>query len=111
MILAVCGSAPQLVGDGLVRTDIDPALGGGAAMEVESLLVVGLLAADDELVVLDADDEVVHGEAGDGERDAQRILAGLLDIVGRVPVGSDLADAVKGPLEMIEAEQQRRVEN
>src|SRR6266851_7417134 len=104
MILAVCGSAPQLVGDGLVRTDIDPALGGGAhlldldsahpalergtdeidvkqpaiepgarhfdafgqherslelaggdpAMEVESFLVVGLLAADDELVVLDA---------------------------------------------------------
>src|SRR5882762_1150499 len=62
-----------------------------AAVQVDTLLVVGLLAAHHELVVLDPNREVVHCESGDGERDAQRILAGLFDIVGGVAVGRDLA--------------------
>src|SRR5438552_3055550 len=46
-----------------------------AAMQVDALLVVGLPAPHDELVVLDLDREVVHSEASDGTRDAQLGLA------------------------------------
>src|SRR5690348_13893805 len=41
---------------------------GDAAMEIDPVLVVDLLAADDQLVVFDLHCQVVHGEAGDGER-------------------------------------------
>src|SRR6185437_12520667 len=83
---------------------------GDAAMKVDAILVVGLLAAHDELIVLDLHAQIVHGEAGDGERDAQRVLAGLLDIVGRIAVARRLADAIEGTLELIESQKQRRVE-
>src|SRR5260221_5280026 len=83
---------------------------GDDAMEIDALLVVGLLTAHDELIVLDLDVEIVHREAGNGERDAQRILAGLLDIVGRIAVARRLADAIEGALELIETEKKRRAE-
>src|SRR5271170_6071470 len=79
-------------------------------MEIDPVLVLFLLAADDELVVLDLDREIVHGETGDRERDAQRILADLLDIIGGIAVGRGLGDAVERTLEMVEAQQQRRIE-
>ena len=72
--------------------------------------VVGLLAADHQLIVLDRDRQIGHREAGDGQRDAQRVVADLLDIVGRIAVGGALVDAIERPLEMLEPEQQRRVE-
>ena len=83
---------------------------GDAAMQINPLGIVGLLAADDELIILDGDAEIAHRKSGDGEGDAQRIFAELLDVVGRIPVARDLADAVERPLEMVETEQQRRVE-
>src|SRR5262245_50877470 len=43
---------------------------GDAAMQVYPLGVVGLLAADDELVVFDGYAEIAHHKAGDGERNA-----------------------------------------
>ena len=46
----------------------------------------GLLAADDELIFLDRDGQLVGREARDGQRDRQKLLAGLLDIVGRITV-------------------------
>src|SRR6266704_2813408 len=76
-----------------------------AAMEIDAILVVDLLAAHDELVVLDLHGEVAHREAGNRQGDAELVLARLLDIVGRVAVSRNLADAVERPLEMIEAEQ------
>src|SRR5258707_136168 len=81
-----------------------------AAMEIDALAVIGLLAADDELVVLDRDRQIGHREAGDRERDAQLVFAELLDVVGWIPVTGDLVDPVERPLEMLEAQQQRRVE-
>ena len=46
-----------------------------AAMQIDALRVVGLLAADHQLVVLDRDRQIGHREAGHGEGDAQRVLA------------------------------------
>src|SRR5258707_13064539 len=83
---------------------------GDAAVEIDAVLVVGLLAAHDELVVLDLDVEIGHREAGDGERDAQGILAGLLDIAGWIAVARRLADAIERSLELIETKKKRRVE-
>src|SRR6185369_6412637 len=65
---------------------------GDAAMQVDALAIVVLLAAHHQLVVLDLDREVSHGETGHRQRDAQRVLAGLLDIVGRIAVRRRLAD-------------------
>ena len=62
--------------------------GGDAAMEEDrGPRFVLLPAADHQLVVLLRDLQVVHGEAGDGQGDAQPGLAGLLDVVGRIAVG------------------------
>src|SRR6202023_955915 len=58
----------------------------------------------------DLDGEVGHRKAGDREGDAQIVLAGLLDVVGRIAIGCCFADAVERTLEMIEAQQQWRVE-
>src|SRR5262249_48693061 len=77
-----------------------------AAVQIHALRIVGLLAADDELVVFDRDAEVTHGEAGDRQRDAQRVLAELLDIIGRVSVARNLADPIERPLEMVEPQEQ-----
>jgi len=83
---------------------------GDPAVQIDALSIVGLLAADHQLVVLDRDRQIRHREAGDRERDAQLIFAELLDIVGRIAVAGDLVDPVEGPLEMLEAQKQRRVE-
>src|SRR5690242_454973 len=79
-------------------------------MQIDALCVVSLLAANHQLIILDRDCQVGHRKASDGECDAQRVLASLLDIVWRIAVGGSLVDAIERPLEMLEAEQQRRVE-
>ena len=71
---------------------------GDAAVEILAALVVLLPSADQQLTFLDADVELIAGEAGDGKRDAQplRVLSIArqpFDVVGRVAVGA-LGDAV-----------------
>src|SRR5204862_305813 len=67
---------------------------GDAAVQINPLRIVRLLAADDELVVFDRDAEVAHGETRHRKGDAQRVLAELFDIIGRIAVARDLADAI-----------------
>jgi hypothetical protein len=50
------------------------------------------LAADGKGVFLDLDGQVAIGEAGNRDRDAIGILAGALDVVGRVARGRIDAD-------------------
>src|SRR6266436_2693319 len=83
---------------------------GDAAVQINPLRIVGLLAADDELVVFDRDPEVAHREAGYREGDAQRVLAELLDIVGRISVARNLADPIQRTFKMVEPQQQGRIE-
>src|SRR5215471_4796672 len=80
-------------------------------MQINALRIINLLAAHDELVVLDRDAEITHREAGYREGDPQGILAKLLDIVGRIPIARDLADPVERPLKMVEPQEQGRVEH
>jgi hypothetical protein len=75
---------------------------GDAAVQINPLRIVGLLAADDELVVFDRDAEVAHREACYRKRDAQNVLAELLDVVGRISVARNLADPIEGTFEMVE---------
>ena len=65
---------------------------GNAAVQIDALGVVGLLAADHQLVVLDRDRQVAHRKAGDREGNAQLVVAELLDVVGRIPVARELVD-------------------
>ena len=59
--------------------------GGDAAVEIDAAFVLaGFLRGDDQRVFADFDGEVFVGEAGDGDRDALRVIGGLLDVVGRV---------------------------
>src|SRR5207302_2993801 len=80
------------------------------AMQIDPLRIVVLLAADHQLAVLDRYAQVGHREAGNRQGDAQLVFAELLDIVGRIAVAGDLVDPVQRPLEMLEPQQQRRVE-
>src|SRR5437868_2078272 len=73
-----------------------------AAVQVDTLRIVSLSAAHHQLIVLDRDAEVAHLKARDGEGDSQRVLAKLLDIVGRISVCRYLADSIERPLEMVE---------
>ena len=83
---------------------------GDAAMEKDAVGIVGLLAADRELVLDQFDHQIVGREAGHGQHDAQAVLADPLDIVRRVALGA-LGQAIKGALELVETQQQGRIEH
>src|SRR5712692_4162051 len=78
---------------------------GDAAMQIDALSIICLLAADDELVVLDRDAEIAHGEAGYRQGDPQSVLAQLLDIVGRISVARNFADPVEGTFEVVDPQE------
>jgi len=80
--------------------------GGDSAVQVHAPRFVRLLAAHNELVVLNRNAEVTHREAGDREGDPQGILAELFDIVGRISIARNFADPVERPFEMIEPQEQ-----
>ena len=82
--------------------------GGDAAVEKDTpLAVIILAAADHQLVVFLRDLQVVHGEPGHREGDAQSGGADLFNIVGRITVRRRLGCPFKHLLEMVEAEKQR----
>jgi hypothetical protein len=74
-------------------------------VEVDAFAIVGLFAADGELVLDEFDRELIAGEAGNRQGDAQPVVAGPLDIVGRIALGV-LGEPVERPLELIETQQQ-----
>jgi hypothetical protein len=80
--------------------------GGDSAVQVHAPRFVRLLAAHNELVVLNRNAEVTHSEAGDREGDPQGILAELFDIVRRISIARNLADPVERPFEMIEPQEE-----
>jgi hypothetical protein len=82
-----------------------------AVDEGPTLAVIGLATADDQLVVLLRDLQLVHGEPGDGKRDAQAGTADLLDVVRRIPVRCVLARPLEHLLEMVEAKKIRGCED
>ena len=80
--------------------------------EGPAFAVVLLTAANGQLALFHRDVELVPGKSRDRQRDPQpvgpAVLAGNpLDIVGRIAVGG-LADPIEYPLELVEAEQERR---
>ena len=82
------------LGDAHVVGELEAALegaGGDAAVQDRGLVLgLRLAAGHDELAVAGLDRELVLGEAGHREGDAVGILAGLLDVVGRVGVRADV---------------------
>src|SRR5205085_11038159 len=83
-----------------------------SAMEEHPLGFVFLaLAADHELVVFDVHGEIGFGEASDCQRNAQAMLADLLDVVGGIAFRGGLVDAVEHALDMVEAQQKRARKN
>jgi hypothetical protein len=85
--------------------------GGDPAVQIYAPRIFRLLAAHDELVVLNRNAEVTHREAGYREGDLQGILVELFDIVRRISIARNLADPIERPFEMIEAQEQGRVEH
>ena len=81
--------------------------GGDAAMDEHTALgVVVLATANDELVVLLGDLQIIHHETGNGQGDAQAGRSGLLDVVRRIAVGA-FGNAVEHALDLVEAQQER----
>src|SRR6202034_2782211 len=84
---------------------------GNAAMDILPAFIVLLATANDELAFLQRDVERIAGNPGRRQRDAQplRTVAlprDALDIVRRIAVRS-LCDAIKHPLDLIEAKKKR----
>ena len=77
---------------------------GDPPVQKDPLFVIHLLAANDELLILNLDRQFIRPEPGDGKGDAQALLARLLHVVGGVAVAACLADSVEPALELIEAE-------
>jgi len=78
------------------------------AMKEVPCLVVGLAAPDDELALLQGHLELVPGESGNGQGDAEAFRGVLgasqaLDIVGRITVPCGFGDSVERLLDLIEA--------
>ena len=63
-----------------------------------------------ELVVLLGDLQIVHGETGDRQRDAQPRRVRLLDVVRRIPISGRLRCALQHLFQVVESQEQRRRE-
>src|SRR4030095_11964634 len=72
--------------------------------------IIHLPSLDGELIVLDLNLQIVQPETRHRQRDAQPIVADLLDIVRRVAFRTGFCDAVQSPFEMIETQKQGTVE-
>jgi len=70
-----------------------------------------LLAADDELIVLDRDIQFLAGKPGNGQGDPQLFWPGLLDVVGRLTIAGGLRRALQQPLQVVESEEEWAVES
>lgn len=82
-----------------------------APIEKLARFIVGLSAANGELIVLKRHFDLVSRETGHRERDAQAldaraILADPLDIIGRVAVRASLGEALDEALHLIEPQEQ-----
>jgi hypothetical protein len=66
------------------------------------LIVIILLAANNQLIVFHGDLQIVHREAGHGQGDSKAMIADLLNIVGRIALGGGFRDTVENPFEMVE---------
>jgi len=79
--------------------------------ENAALPVVSLAAANYQLVIFQGNLQVVHGEAGYGEGNAERNRTKLLNIVWRVAIGRVFRGAFDHLLQMVEAQEKRRGED
>ena len=78
--------------------------GRDAPMQKIALWILVLLAADDELSVLNRYRQVVPRKPGDGERNPNIIFAGAFDIAWRIAVRRRLTDAIQSPFQLVKAE-------
>jgi len=87
--------------------------GGDAAVQVNpcGIAVFLLPAADNQLIVLDADRKVVIRKTRNGQRDPQAVFASLFDVVRRIALSRGLIDPVQNPLDMVEPQKQRARKN
>jgi len=69
--------------------------------ENAALTVVCLPPADNQLVVLLGDLQIVHGESGNRERDTKPGGAYLLDVVRRITIGRSFRRTLKHLLKVI----------
>src|SRR4029078_6437144 len=78
-----------------------------AAMKELFVGTLRLLAADNELATLDSDVQLLAREAGNGERDAQILVALLFDIVRRIAVCGAFRGAFEQSFQMLKTQQER----
>ena len=64
---------------------------------------IGLLAAHDELTIFESDRKIALAKPGNRKSDAERVVAGALEIVGRVAVFR-LCRSFDEPLELVETQ-------
>jgi hypothetical protein len=84
---------------------------GDAAMKKYSAGFVLILAsADDQLIILDRDLQVVHAETGDSKGNTQSNFADLFDIIGRIAFARGLINTIENPFEMIESQHMWAIE-
>ncbi len=79
-------------------------------MPIDPLVFAGLLAVDDQLALVDTNRKTTLRKSGDSQGDPQLLLFGFLNIVVRIGIGGGFLHSIEGPLEMIESEEQRRIE-
>src|SRR6185437_11931641 len=89
---------------GKLETALESAPGDAAMQELRTLGIRLGLALHGQRVVLDGDVDVALTETGDRERDAVRILAELLDVVGRVGDGIGRRGRLDQTAEPVEAD-------
>src|SRR6056297_273732 len=84
--------------------------GGNAAMQIDSILVLHLPAANGQLVVLDLNIQGLHRKASNRQRNTQAALTNLFNIVGGVAFTAGFTKAVKGFFNLIKTQEERAIE-
>jgi len=84
--------------------------GRNSTMQIEPLVFARFLAVDDQLALFDTNGKIILRKFGDSQGYPQPLFAGFPDIVGSVGVDGSFRHSIEGSLEMIKAEEQRRIE-
>jgi hypothetical protein len=79
-------------------------------MQKRPVAAFRLLAANNELVILDRHAQLVAGETCNRKRDAKTIPAGLFNVVGRVTIAGRFGRPFEQLLKMLESEKEGAVE-
>jgi hypothetical protein len=84
--------------------------GGNSPVQVQPAFIISLPSSDHQLIILDLNRKIIHGETGNRQCYPQSVVTDLLYIVRGITLCRAFGDAVECTLKLVEPQQERTTE-